>query len=92
MQPIHKTSVLKQVRETGVWRGVIAPSNARPGGPWNLGHSIEIRLAAMSDRPAKYIASTPDAGQRIELERYLSDYAYYNCHGELGKRVRFWEL
>jgi hypothetical protein len=89
MKPVNKHTVLKEVRKNGTWEGVIAPNKVRPGGPWNLGHKITIKLGSMHDRPNKYIVSTN--GERIGLDRYLNEFTYYNCNSELGNRIRFWQ-
>lgn len=91
MQPVHKASLLKQVRKAGVWEGYMAPNkvnSAHITGGWHIGTGIRIELAAMHDRPAKYVVTTQ--GQRVELERYLNEWLHYNVP-ELGTRVRFWQ-
>ena len=84
MERTNKHTVLKEVRNNGEWKGVIAPSKARPGGPWNLGHEIAIRKDNF-----KYFVWNGE--ESMELESYLNNFAYYNCNSELGQRISFWK-
>jgi hypothetical protein len=90
MKPINKHTVLKKVRNNGVWRGYIAPSNVSAfhiKGGWHIGMRIEIH--APERKGDDYIVKWE--GYTEPLEQALDRFKYYNCNSELGYRVRFWE-
>lgn len=95
VKPIHKATVLKQVRDTGTWTGYIAASNVNSGNinsNWNLGIEIIIidgkKHGLQNNAP--YVVHSYDEGVSL-LSDVLNDFMYYNCDSELGKRVRFWK-
>jgi hypothetical protein len=94
MQPINKQTVLKLVRQNGVWQGYITPNKVNEyhiNNGWHIGTSIMITC----DREENFYHVTPlgDIGMNVlPLNQYLARYEYYNCNNELGNRIRFWEV
>jgi hypothetical protein len=90
LQPVHKSSLMKHIREFGTWQGYVAPNKVNVHhiqGGWVLGHSIMI--AASRDKEMYVI--NPDRADYIKLNTYIENYRYYSCNTELGNTVRFWE-
>jgi hypothetical protein len=91
LQPINKHTVLKEVRMNGAWEGVVAPNNFNVNGVW--GHGMDLLITVSRDKKYYVINrynNSPITADYEELETVLNSFAYYNCHGELGKRIRFW--
>jgi hypothetical protein len=94
MQPTNKQTVLKKVRDNGVWQGYIAPNKVNEyhiNNGWHIGRPIMITC----DREGNtyHVVSLGDAGYNVlNLNYYLRNYEYYNCNKELGNRIRFWEV
>lgn len=92
MQPINKHSVLKQVRETGQFKGFVAPNKARVPSAWNIECPITIVSGKeVNGNEKEYYVFHESSESFQELETWLNSYAYYNCNSELGNRIRFWE-
>lgn len=91
MQTINKHTMLKQVRETGAWRGFIAPNKVNEfhiNGGWKLGKEIEILWHAPDGCYRDYFVQTMNG--LIKLSEILMEFKYYNCNNELGNDVRYW--
>ena len=86
LQPVHKATMLKEVREKGQWIGHIAPSNVNSfhvNDGWHLGHQITIKKVESEFHVVREY-------ETMELGSYIRNFQTYNCIAELGKRVRFW--
>lgn len=89
MKPIHKSTLLSQARKRPQIV-IVAPSNQRPLTMWNTGVKGTVRLAAMHERPSKFMFDMSD-GRSYDLDRWLTSFQHYNCNSETGRRVKFWQ-
>src|SRR4051794_1293369 len=88
MERTHKATVLKEVRNKGVWFGYVAPSNVNSfhiTGGWHLGHLITISQGRDGEY---YVVSWHNEYEK--LSTWLNAFAVYSCVAELGKRPVFW--
>ena len=89
--PVHKATVMKKVRENGIWSGYIAPCNVSSShinGGWHIGLELTIELT----HEGEMLVVSYVGGEHTPLDTFLSTYKYYNCGThELGRRIRFWE-
>ncbi len=75
MRPIHKNTVKRILRNSGVWSGYIAQSNVNSfhiKNGWVLGYPVTVHSAE-------------------ELDKIIDQFHSYNNDPELGHRVRLWE-
>lgn len=93
MQPIHKASMLKMVREKGQFTGYVAPCNTHPShvaAGWYIGHPVTIVKGSTEGlEPDKYYFFSEVNEAYTELEHWLGQYMYYNGNSQLGRRPAF---
>lgn len=85
-EKVSKHTVLKEVRDKGVFEGYISPSKVSPEhlvGGWGLGMFVKIKQIGDNYILVKESGNYP-------LELYLHMFKMSNCNSELGYRVRFW--
>lgn len=95
MNPVNKHTVLKTVRESGSWSGYIAPNKAYVPSVWGIEMPLKItsEKSLSTDELVYYceFGEAPGPFQTRKLDDVLSEFEYYNCNNELGRRVKFWE-
>lgn len=98
IQPVHKATVLRLVREKGIWKGYITPNkinSAHVVDGWHLGSEIEIHSDKNLDGTQLYhVYNVDENGIFIprNLQEVLNQFQTYNCNSELGNSIRFWEV
>lgn len=75
MQRIHKATVKAMLRKGQKWEGYIAPSN----------------VSYFHIKGGWHLGHRVTVSTVEELERYMREFAFYNCNSELGNRVVCWE-
>jgi hypothetical protein len=87
ISPINKHTVLKDVRNTGMWQGYILPNNANPNSIWI--HPLEVLISI--GRDGQFYVVLGELQYAEPLNEFLAGYSYYNCNSELGYRIKYWE-
>lgn len=89
MEPIHKSTMLKEVRINNVWKGYVSPNKVNGFHVyhgWHLGMNVIITIG----RDGEYYYVSENAQDSQLLSDFISNYLYYNGNPELGKHIRFW--
>ena len=87
ISPINKHTVLKDVRNTGMWQGYILPDKANPHSVWITPFDLLISIG----RDNEFYAVSNNVQDCERLNDCLNSFSYYNCNSELGYRIRFWQ-
>lgn len=98
LQSIHKSSLLKQVRQAGldgvkVWiaPNLVAPTHVNDG--WYLGMEIDLHVVTNEDQSYGYCVFQVDEDGlplATDLDNWLDSFKHWNCNKELGYRIKFW--
>lgn len=95
LEPIHKGSMLAQVRQTGEFVGYVAPCNTHPShvaDGWHIGHPVTIvKGDNVGLESGKFYYFNAENEAYTELEHWLGQYMYYNGNSQLGRRPRFFK-
>lgn len=82
---VNKNTLMANLRKFGAWEVALLPNNANPRSPW------------FSLHPTKFVHNNGEFlvdsnGSFSSMESHLGEFTHYNCNGELGKSIAFYDL